>query len=231
MFNGQKEAAEDEEEDLNALQQEIFLKLLVLGDLGVGKSSLIRCYTGEEQQETRGDYRVSVEPGFSTKRLDIGDGRKVHLQLWDIPGHERFGGMTKVYYKYAHGAIIVFDLSRPETFDSALGWLSDVTEKLFDDKEKTSSGLPQIEEANNAMPVILLANKCDLPDLKVSRHKYSSYVSENGLLSWFETSSRDRSNVSLAVKRLVEYILESDSQVKVASANARLWYDHHDGQL
>ena len=160
---------------------------------------------------------------------------RVHLQLWDIPGHERFGGMTKVYYKYAHGAIIVFDLARPETFDSALGWLSDVTEKLFDDRERPSSstststaGLPQIEEANTAMPVILLANKCDLPDLKVSRQKYSSYVGENGLLSWFETSSRDRSNVSLAVKRLVEYILESDSQVKVASANAKLWYEHQD---
>jgi GTPase SAR1 family protein len=46
------------------------------------------------------------------------------------PGHERFGGMTKVYYKYAHGALIVFDLSRPETFESALSWLTDVTEKV-----------------------------------------------------------------------------------------------------
>ena len=44
--------------------------------------------------------------------------------------------MTRAYYKYAHGALIVFDLSRPETFDSALGWLSDVTEKLFDEREQ-----------------------------------------------------------------------------------------------
>ena len=42
-------------------------------------------------------------------------------------GHERYSGMSKVYYKYAHGALIVFDLARPETFESALGWLSDVT--------------------------------------------------------------------------------------------------------
>ena len=55
-------------------------------------------------------------------------------------GHERFGGMTRVYYKYAHGALIVFDLARPETFDAALSWLSDVTEKLFDEKKELLAG-------------------------------------------------------------------------------------------
>ena len=59
----------------------------------------------------------------------------MNIQLWDIPGHERFGGLTRVHYKYAHGALIVFDLSRPEeTFDTALSWLSDVTQKLFDER-------------------------------------------------------------------------------------------------
>ncbi len=210
--------------DLNALPQEIFLKLVVLGDLGVGKTSLIRSYTEAAEEEGQGQYRVSVESGFSTKRLVVGDNKTVHVQLWDVPGHERFGGMTRVYYKYAHGAVIVFDLARPETFESALGWLSDVAEKLFDEQKQT-------RDANTAMPVILLANKCDLPDLKVPRQKYSSYVSENGLLTWFETSSRDRSNVSLAIKRLVEYILETDPQVKVAQANAKLWKDNDDGRF
>ena len=81
MFNGQKKKEEKKEvdEDLNSLRQEIFLKLVVLGDLGVGKSSLIRCYTGQEQQPEKRDYRVSVEPEFSTKRLDIGDGKR---QRW-----------------------------------------------------------------------------------------------------------------------------------------------------
>ena len=48
--------------------------------------------------------------------------------------------MTRVYYKYAHGALIVFDLARPETFDAALSWLSDVTEKLFDEKKELLAG-------------------------------------------------------------------------------------------
>ena len=83
--------------------------------------------------------------------------------------------------------------------------------------------MQNLADANKAMPIVLLANKCDLPDLKVPRQKYSSYVQENGLLGWYETSSRDHSNISLAIKRLVEYVLENDQSVKVAKENAKLW--------
>jgi len=153
----------------------------------------------------------------------------------------RFGGMTRTYYKHAQGALIVFDLSRPETFESALAWLSDVTEKLFDDRleaaargnsatstssSKSNRGnVKEVNaEANSAMPVVLLANKCDLPDLKVSRQKYSSYVGENGLLAWYETSCKDYCNIALAIRRLVEYVLDTDPQLKVARDNADLWH-------
>ena len=80
-----------------------------------------------------------------------------------------------------------------------------------------------IENANRAMPIVLLANKCDLPELKVARQKYNSYVRDNGLLAWFETSSRDFGNISLAVQRLVEYILETDDSVRAAGENAQIW--------
>ena len=74
----------------------------------------------------------------------------------------------------------------------------------------TSSSSAPPEDANRPMPIILVANKCDLPALKVPRHKYSSYVSENGLLSWFETSVKDSTSIAHSVQRLVEYILETD---------------------
>ncbi len=77
--------------------------------------------------------------------------------------------------------------------------------------------------ANRAMPVLLLANKCDLPNVRVARNKYSAYVRDNGLLAWFETSAKDSVNVSLAVRRLVEYILETDDSVKIAKENAKIW--------
>ncbi|XP_040571722.1 ras-related protein Rab-32A [Lepeophtheirus salmonis] len=192
-----------DEEELKDITPEVFLKILFLGDLGVGKSSLIRRYVDNDYHS---DYRVSVDCSYRLKSVQVKD-KRINMQLWDVPGHERFGGMTKVYYKYAHGAVIVFDLSRSETFDSALSWLSDVTEKLFDSRADITDG---DEEPNKVMPIILMANKCDLPDIKVPRYKYSSYVQENGLLSWFETSARDESSVKNAMKTLVENILQND---------------------
>ena len=81
-------------------------------------------------------------------------------------------------------------------------------------RSQSATSSSSTEEANKPMPVILIANKCDLPSLKVPRHKYSSYVSENGLLSWFETSSKDSTSIAHPVQRLVEYILETDPAFK-----------------
>ena len=178
--------------DLNNLKQEIVLKILVLGDLGVGKTSLVRRYTEGDTSGKRCEtgvsishsallllelelstfsffagsgadsYMVSIDIGFKRKSVEI-DGRTVHIQLWDIPGNERFGGMTKVYYKYAHGALIVFDLARPETFENALSWLSDVTEKLFDEKQKlidlNDSQVKKMRSSNVAGCIFLVFDK------------------------------------------------------------------------
>ena len=106
-----------------------------------------------------------------------------------------------IFFQYAHGVAIVFDLSRPETFEGALSWLSDVTQKLFDEKRElaaaeaaasqnrirsagSGTSVDEFLDANRTMPVILLANKCDLASVKIPRNKYSTYVQENGLLSW-----------------------------------------------
>lgn len=228
--------------DLNHLPREHFIKILVLGDSGVGKSSLIKKYCFADSSIPQ--YKVSVAVSHASKSLNLGENDRAHLQLWDIPGHERFGGMTRIYYKYAHGVAIVFDLARPETFEGALSWLSDVTQKLFDEKQELAAAeaaasnrhcsAEDMLKANRTMPVILLANKCDLASLKVPRQKYSSYVQENGLLAWsvkfkpylaavlkkgcllrvfrFETSSKEPGSMTNAMKNLVEFILESDPE-------------------
>ena len=83
------------EVDLNNLPSEYFLKILILGDLGVGKSSLVKKYCSSDSGP---EYKVSVDVTHSCKCVNI-NGLKINLQLWDIPGHERFGGMTRVHYK------------------------------------------------------------------------------------------------------------------------------------
>lgn len=98
--------------------------------------------------------QVSIETGYQLKQVEL-EGRLINIQLWDVPGHERYGEMTRAYYKYAHGALIVFDLARPETFDSALGWLSDVTEKLFDEKAELNGVIKEDQPQVDTIPLNL----------------------------------------------------------------------------
>ena len=84
------------------------IKLVVIGDIGVGKTSIIRRYVESEYSP---EYRISVQLDFKQKQVSLGE-TKLNLQLWDVPGNERFGGMTSVYYKYSRGALVTFDLAR-----------------------------------------------------------------------------------------------------------------------
>jgi len=84
---------------------------------------------------------------FAVKVVDWDDNTTISLQLWDVAGHERYGTMTSVYYKYAIAAIIVFDVSRPATFDTVLKWRADVNSKVM---------LPNTKEP---IPTLLLAKK------------------------------------------------------------------------
>lgn len=111
--------------------------------------------------------------------------------------------MTNVYYKYAIAALIVFDLSRPATFDAVLKWRDDVNSKVV-----LGNGKP--------IPAILLANKCDLEGIHVDSNMLDRFCEENGFAGWFATSASDNKNVDEAMGFLVERILEvaKDNQVQ-----------------
>ena len=94
-----------------------------------------------------------------------------------------------------------------------------MTEKLFDDKYETSV----LDEGSSAanfrpMPIVLLANKRDVPLLKIPRNKYSSYVAENGLLAWYETSAKDPTSMCHSVKQvpMAEAIAENRYEMTVS---------------
>ena len=105
------------------------LKILVLGDAGVGKTSIIKRYT--EGVFTRATIKATVAADFSTKSLTVFSGtersQEVKLQIWDIAGQERLGNqLTRVYYKDAVGAIIVYDISQPKTFETVGRWKNEL---------------------------------------------------------------------------------------------------------
>uniref|UniRef100_A0A8C0QDL6 Ras-related protein Rab n=1 Tax=Canis lupus familiaris TaxID=9615 RepID=A0A8C0QDL6_CANLF len=108
---------------------------------------------------------------------------------------ERFGNMTRVYYKEAVGAFVVFDISRGSTFEAVLKWKSDL-----DSKVHLPNGSP--------IPAVLLANKCDQKkDGGQNPPQMDQFCKEHGFTGWFETSAKDNINIDEAARFLVENIL------------------------
>ncbi|XP_036398417.1 ras-related protein Rab-32-like [Megalops cyprinoides] len=178
---------------LTAECKEYLFKVLVIGEVGVGKTSIIKRYV---HQLFNDNYRATIGVDFSLKVINWDSTTLVRLQLWDIAGQERFGNMTRVYYKEAVGAFIVFDVTRAPTFEAVAKWKEDL-----DSKVKLANGSP--------VPTVLLANKCDQKNGGDTDDPalMDSFCKEAGFLGWFETSAKDNINVEEAAHFLVESIL------------------------
>ncbi|XP_043924764.1 ras-related protein Rab-32 [Protopterus annectens] len=174
--------------------REYLFKVLVIGELGVGKTSIIKRYV---HQLFSHHYRATIGVDFALKVINWDSNTLVRLQLWDIAGQERFGNMTRVYYKEAVGAFIVFDVTRCSTFEAVLKWKNDL-----DSKVKLPDGSP--------VPAVLLANKCDQKDGTKNDVSMDDFCKENGFAGWFETSAKENRNIEEATRFLVENILANN---------------------
>ncbi|CAG4983840.1 unnamed protein product [Colias eurytheme] len=180
----------------SAERREHLYKILVIGELGTGKTSIIKRYVHQFFSQ---HYRATIGVDFALKVLNWDANTIIRLQLWDIAGQERFGNMTRVYYKEAVGAFIVFDVSRVATFDAVVKWKNDL-----DTKVQLPDGSP--------IPCILLANKCDQQKEGIvnSPAKMDEYCREKGFAGWFETSAKENINIEEAARSLVNKILLND---------------------
>ncbi|XP_036146158.1 ras and EF-hand domain-containing protein homolog isoform X1 [Monomorium pharaonis] len=200
------EATEDPESSNNAPnlgvseKREHLYKILVIGELGTGKTSIIKRYVHQFFSQ---HYRATIGVDFALKVLNWDPHTIIRLQLWDIAGQERFGNMTRVYYKEAVGAFIVFDVTRSATLDAVVKWKQDL-----DSKVQLPDGSP--------IPCVLLANKCDQQKegLVNSPGKMDEYCKEKNFAGWFETSAKENINIEEAARFLVSKILQNDQVIR-----------------
>ncbi len=146
MDNKNTEFVIREIKDSNSLElnNHIF-KIVIVGDSGVGKSNILSRYVQDEfYQESKSTVGVEL----STKNYKINDSF-VKVNIWDTAGQERYKSITAAYYKGAKGAMIVFDLTRKDTYESVDKWFNDIKSM-----------------ADNNIMVLLVANKCDLDLLR-----------------------------------------------------------------
>jgi len=116
-------------------------KYIIIGDTGVGKSCLLLQFTDKRFQQVH-DLTIGVE--FGARMITI-DGKQIKLQIWDTAGQESFRSITRSYYRGAAGALLVYDITRRDTFNHLTSWLDDAR-----------------QHANSNMTIMLIGNKCDL---------------------------------------------------------------------
>ena len=143
----------------------------------MGKSCILLQFTDNKFREK---HEITIGVEFESKTIEI-DGKLVKIQIWDTAGHEAFQSITRTYYKGAVGALLVYDITRKETFNHLVKWLSEVK-----------------ENASKEITIILIGNKNDLEEeRKVSYEEGESFAKENNLL-FLETSAKTSKNIAEA---------------------------------
>eukprot|EP00035_Acanthoeca_spectabilis_P021134 m.436521 g.436521 ORF g.436521 m.436521 type:complete len:216 (+) comp17987_c0_seq1:247-894(+) len=166
-------------------------KILVIGEPGIGKTSLIRRYVDNVFDK---NYTATLGVDFALKVVPWDNNMQIQLQLWDIAGQERFSSMTRVYYKQATACVIIFDITRLPTLKAVARWKNDL-----DGKASLPNGDP--------IPCLLVANKCDLAERPIPKEDIQQLCDEHGFIGWIETSAKEDVNVSKAMRYLIEHIL------------------------
>jgi Ras-related protein Rab-1A len=159
---------------MSASEFDLF-KLLLIGDSGVGKSSLLHRFADDEYKE---DYISTIGVDFKFKTVEGADGKQVKLQIWDTAGQERFRTITSSYYRGAHGIVIVYDITDSESFANVKQWLHEINRYASENVNK-----------------LLVGNKCDLESERQVSLEQGKELAESLGLTFVETSAKSNSNV------------------------------------
>jgi small GTP-binding protein len=162
-------------------------KLLIIGESGVGKTCLLLRFTDDS---FTANHLTTIGIDFKIKIINLEE-KQIKLQIWDTAGQERFRTITKTYYKGAHGIILTYDVTDENSFKNIRNWVK------------------QIEQnAQTNVCKILVGNKCDREDRKISYEEGAKLASEFKM-QFFETSAKSNYNVNETFTYLTKEILNT----------------------
>eukprot|EP01091_Cochliopodium_minus_P012063 TRINITY_DN3571_c0_g1_i2.p1 TRINITY_DN3571_c0_g1~~TRINITY_DN3571_c0_g1_i2.p1 ORF type:complete len:197 (+),score=42.94 TRINITY_DN3571_c0_g1_i2:21-611(+) len=158
--------------------QNSLLKFVIIGDSGVGKTSLMHRYVKDRVSM---DYKTTIGADFLTKNIDL-NGKQISLQIWDTAGQERFASLAKAFFRGADACLLVFSVTDHDSFVHLDKWKNEFL-------KQSAPTNPQ------SFPFILVGNKVDSEERLVSSEEAKKWSKENNIAEYFETSALDSQNV------------------------------------
>ncbi|CAB4252446.1 Rab family GTPase SEC4 [Maudiozyma barnettii] len=181
----------------NAKNYDSIMKILLIGDSGVGKSCLLVRFVEDKFSPS---FITTIGIDFKIKTVDI-NGKKVKLQLWDTAGQERFRTITTAYYRGAMGIILVYDVTDERTFKNIKTWFNTVSEHANDDAQ-----------------LLLVGNKSDMDTRVVTIEQGETLAKELGI-PFVESSAKDDNNVDDIFFTLAKLIQEKVDSNQVSGGD------------
>lgn len=177
-------------------EYDYLFKVVLIGDSGVGKSNLLSRFT---RNEFCLESKSTIGVEFATRTLQV-EGRTIKAQIWDTAGQERYRAITSAYYRGALGALLVYDVTKPTTFDNVSRWLKELR-----------------DHADSNIVIMLIGNKTDLKHLRaVATEDAQSFAEKEGL-AFIETSALEATNVEKAFQTILGDIYRIISKKSLAS--------------
>ena len=192
------------------MTQELKFKIIIIGDSGVGKTSMLLKYVDDYFPET---HIATIGVEYKTKTLIKGK-YKISLNIWDTAGQERFKSITKTFFNNTTGALFVYDITKRASFSGPTGvktWIKDTKEY-----DKFDS--------------IIVGNKIDLEKKRVINFSELKELGVKNKMDFFETSAKTGKNINEVFDKLVDNIIKNRSEeelikefgIKSGSKNKKL---------
>jgi len=181
---------------MSAARKKVLLKVIILGDSGVGKTSLMNQYVNKKFSNA---YKATIGADFLTKEVMVED-RLVTMQIWDTAGQERFQSLGVAFYRGSDCCVLVYDVNVAQTFEHLDSWREEfLVQAAPRDPEK--------------FPFVVLGNKIDLEHQRVvSQKRAMAWCQSKGNIPYFETSAKEAIHVDQAFQTVAKLALQQEQE-------------------
>ena len=183
-------------------------RYIIVGDMAVGKSCLLLQFT---DHKFRHQHELTIGVEFGGKTIEVKN-KNIKIQIWDTAGQEAFQAITRTYYKGAIGALLVYDITKHDTFDHINKWINEVK-----------------NNGSKDIVCMLIGNKKDLEEERQVRYEEGKELADKNKMLFLETSAKTAENVQecfyLSAEKILEQISKTGIDPTLPAKNVKISID------